>query len=408
MDSGQQTGSQIPRLIWIIGTPIVFCIGIVGNVITITVLSKKNQKKSSTTVFLTVLAITDLLVMTISLPRWWLIYMFGIDVRHLSNGMCKFHWFLTYFDSAVSISILVAVTIERVISTVKPFKMKTFCTVKSAVIISGAIVIAMVLTYGHVLYGLELFHKEIPNRSNGNTNNDAETLTVNENVITNLTETTSNRQDSDINRNCSMFNLKKTSNCSTQQLLVENATFSEEGTGVSTHLIKMCWFKNPNYGKFYSGAFQIMNILLYNVIPETIFLVSGIIIVRKLTTSRKRVAPEGPRRTRNQQTINRADVQSKQITVSLLFVNVVFFICTTPIFIFLLGRSVWIDTENGMTETQEIIWAIFNLLFYTNHAVNFILYFLSGARFRQQVMDTLHCRKSTIIDITSRSQVSSV
>ena len=392
MDSGQQNGSNISGMIWTVGTPLVFFVGIVGNIFTIIVLTINRQNRSSTSVYLTVLATADLLVMTISLPRWWLIYTFGVDIRHLSNGLCKLQWFMTYFDSTLSISILATVTIERVISTVKPYQMKKMCTVTSALTISGIIVAVALLINSHVLFGFTLFETDISNNS---------TRADDTHLVTGNTSDMEQQY-----RNCTTSGQTVISNCTTQ--ITNNDTLLNEGKGLAVTLVKICWLQNPNYMKFYNKPFQVITILLLNVIPEFIFLVGGIIIVRKLATVQRRVGVEQLGPDRNQQNI-RADRHSRQITLTLLLVNIVFFICTTPVLIFLVNRSAWVDSERGMTETQEILWAVFNLMFYTNHAVNFILYFLSGKRFRKQVIAVLKCKKTADRHtVTSRSQASTV
>ena len=38
----------------------------------------------------------------------------------------------------------------------------------------------------------------------------------------------------------------------------------------------------------------------------------------------------------------------------------------------------------------QVIWAVVNILMYTNNAVNFILYSLSGSRFRAELKDMWH------------------
>jgi flagellar basal body-associated protein FliL len=307
---------------------------------------------------------------------------------------------MTYFDSALSVSILVAVTIERIISTVKPYQMKKLCTVASATTISGIIIVVMLLMHSHVLYGFSLFHTEISITNNNNNSSNGTNAT---DMTANLTENTSFTETNQ--RNCNISGVNEISNCSRQAAL--NSTVLNEDKEFRTQLVKICWLQNPGYVKFYNSSFQIVTILLLNVIPECIFLVGGIIIVRKLMTVRRRVASNQMESNGNQHN-NQADSNSRQITVTLLLVNIVFVICTMPVLIFLVKRSDWVDEKKGMTETQEIIWAIFNLMFYTNHAVNFILYFLSGKKFRKQVIAVFRCRNQSSENFATRTQVTSV
>lgn len=364
MDSNLKKGSSIARMIWLVGSPVVFTIGVFGNIMTIIVLTHKSQKKSSTTVFLTFLAMADLVVMIVTLPRWWLIYLFGLDIRHLGNGLCKIHWFIGYTNSTLSNGILSAVTIERVLSTIIPHKTRSLCSVKIALVISGIILVVYLFFFLHVLIEFSLFDVKLSLHNNLTENLYA---SFNANLFNNFTD--SFGQGTDVTG----LALNNT----------ENDWDMKETNGTITKTIKMCWFQDKNYQAFYSGPFQVLNNLTYFAIPEIIFFIGGIIIVRKLRASRSRIAPT---QTGAQQKMSGRENHQRQITISLLLVNLVFVVCTTPVLIFMTGRSAWVDSKKGMTATQEIVWAVINMMFFTNHAVNFILYFLSGARFRKQVI----------------------
>lgn len=366
MDSNLKKGSNIARMIWLVGSPVVFTIGVFGNVMTILVLTHKSQKKSSTTVFLTVLAMTDLIVMIVTLPRWWLIYLFGLDIRHLGNGLCKFHWFIGYTNSTVSNGILSAVTIERVLSTIFPHKARSLCSVKIALVISGIIVILYLFYFSHILFEFSLFDVKLIQHTNNNLSDDFY-ASLNANLFNNSADSVGQRTD---------FTGLASNN-------TENDWNMKETNVTLIRIIKMCWFQDKSYQIFYSGPFAVLSNLTYFAIPEIIFFIGGIIIVRKLRASRSRIAPT---QTGAQQKMSGRENHQRQITISLLLVNFVFVVCTTPVLIFMTGRSAWVDSEKGMTETQEIIWAVINMMFFTNHAINFILYFLSGAKFRKQVI----------------------
>jgi hypothetical protein len=152
-------------------------------------------------------------------------------------------------------------------------------------------------------------------------------------------------------------------------------------------VISMCWFNDPEYGKFLQGAYQVLLILVYNVLTTVVILIATILIFRHLSSSSKlrNKTGSGAKQGRD---------HSVEVTRSLLFVNFVFITCATPVQIFLLGRSSWVNAKTGMTEAQEIIWAVLNMLFYFNHAVNFILYFICTARFRREVLEYLKLRRS--------------
>ncbi|XP_060566838.1 uncharacterized protein LOC132725679 [Ruditapes philippinarum] len=173
---------------------------------------------------------------------------------------------------------------------------------------------------------------------------------------------------------------------------IDNLATIQEST--KDRKIKVCWYDDINYGQYFSGIHQIMATVSYIIIPATIFFAGFIIIIKSLHESknwRKRMGTEFMR------TKRASDNHATQITVTLLFVNIVFIITTTPALIYLMGRSTWVDENLGMTEEQEIIWAIVNLMVYINHSINFILYFLSGQRFRRTVEWVTEARSVLVI-----------
>jgi hypothetical protein len=388
MDSNQQKGSDVARMIWIVGSPIIFAVGVFGNLMTIFVLTSKRVKTTSTTIFLTFIAVADLFMVTIMLPRWWLIYLFGFDIRHIHNIVCKVQFFANYFCGAYSSCLLAALTIERTICTVKPHRVKTICTLQVAVIVSIALALTLFAVHGHVLIGIKLSDVVI-----------VETSTARKKIIPhNLTVWLTNTSCESILHQIPDIEIDYIDDLMLETLC--NISFNPDIDNLATihestedRKIKVCWYDDINYGQYFSGIHQIMATVSYIIIPATIFFAGFIIIIKSLHESkkwRKRMGTEFMR------TKRASDNHATQITVTLLFVNIVFIITTTPALIYLMGRSTWVDEDLGMTEEQEIIWAIVNLMVYINHSINFILYFLSGQRFRRTVLETFRCTKSPI------------
>ncbi|XP_042233164.1 FMRFamide receptor-like isoform X2 [Homarus americanus] len=108
--------------------PMVLVVGVVGNAVTIVVLTRR-QMRSSTNNYLTALAISDLL---------YLVFIFSLSIRHHPGMSRPHHWFywhyfryalwLTDASSSTSIWLTVTFTIERYIAVCHPIKGKVFCT----------------------------------------------------------------------------------------------------------------------------------------------------------------------------------------------------------------------------------------------------------------------------------------
>ena len=71
----------------------------------------------------------------------------------------------------------------------------------------------------------------------------------------------------------------------------------------------------------------------------------------------------------------------------LICVSCVFLITTLPLSIFFLTRDIFLPLISVSNHAkQAVVYAALNLLYYTNNAMNFIMYFLTGARFRKSFM----------------------
>lgn len=146
-----------------------------------------------------------------------------------------------------------------------------------------------------------------------------------------------------------------------------------------------------SYADFFNYFYQWMDFFLYFFIPACMLGVGEVLILRTIFESRRL------RRTLTHRHLSNSSTHSSDktnyLTIMLLTVNAVFIICVTPIQIFLIGMPYWMDPVAGFSNNQQVTWAIVNLLMYLNHSVNFILYFLSGAKFRKKFFDLFRRQK---------------
>lgn len=74
-------------------------------------------------------------------------------------------------------------------------------------------------------------------------------------------------------------------------------------------------------------------------------------------------------------------------TAMLVGISVVFLVSTTPYVVYFLFVEHWMaDTSVARSARIYLVFAVTNLLYYTNNACNFILYCLTGSRFRQALV----------------------
>lgn len=128
MSTDDKNASDLIKKIF---TPILLCLGLVGNVISIVIFSRESMKKYTTFRYLTLLSILDLCVLYTGCGQILLDVYFRIDIRLINEFTCKMHSFLVYFFTHCSSMLLASMSIDRTIA-ISIKKGKTFSTPKTA------------------------------------------------------------------------------------------------------------------------------------------------------------------------------------------------------------------------------------------------------------------------------------
>ena len=131
-------------MMWKVIPPIIISIGTIGNILTMIVLLRQIKRLSSTAMFLLALAVSDTVILWCGPFRNWFNEMWEIDIRTLHDVSCKTQLLLTYVSKHMSSWLLVAVTMERVLSVIIPHRVKLLCTPTKAGIV---IVVITVLVF---------------------------------------------------------------------------------------------------------------------------------------------------------------------------------------------------------------------------------------------------------------------
>ncbi|XP_033751048.1 mu-type opioid receptor-like [Pecten maximus] len=292
--------------------PFMLVFGTFGNIFSIYILTRKNIRQSTCTVYLVVLACSDLVVLYTGLLRTWISATFQNDIRTHTSGICKFHTWLVYVSLDFSAWILVAVTAERVALVWFPHKAKVKCTKKSAAFVITPIFVFLMLINSHILYGMDRIVKV---------------------------------------------------------------------DGNSTSI--KCDFVSENYRYFFEELWPWVDFTIFCGLPFCFLVLGNILIITKVFASqratKRQVAPHDPNG-RTQRS------QMSSMSVMLFCLNCVFLLCTTPVSIYLIGYVQW---ARGATEATKanlsLIWTLVNVLMYANNTFNFLLYCMSGSRFRAEV-----------------------
>lgn len=91
--------------------------------------------------YLTVLSCADIIVLNTGLLKNWVLYTFNIDIRELSDVMCRYNLWTIYTALDLSAWMLVAVTVELVGFVYYPTKFKTICSKCTAICVVFVIIV---------------------------------------------------------------------------------------------------------------------------------------------------------------------------------------------------------------------------------------------------------------------------
>ncbi|KAK7497907.1 hypothetical protein BaRGS_00010778 [Batillaria attramentaria] len=144
-----------------------------------------------------------------------------------------------------------------------------------------------------------------------------------------------------------------------------------------------------NYEDFWDNVWPWVDMSLFSLLPSFMLLVSNVALLRSLRRSASRFASCGT----STATEGRKRVASS-MTVTLVIVSFTFLLFTFPINVSIIlwhltGEAIEDDAE--LTAKMDLAWAVTNILWYANSAVNFFLYCLSGSKFREDFLKLLTC-----------------
>ena len=147
---------QLATTLWKVGAPIIIVMGTLFNILTIIVLLRKRMRSSSSSRYLIVLAVCDILSLNIGLWRHYIKEVMKVDIRNFSDAGCKIHVFLLYFFTHLSGWVLIFLAVERFIAVWFPFKVKVFCSPKKGTAALVAIGISLLAINAHFFWTMGL------------------------------------------------------------------------------------------------------------------------------------------------------------------------------------------------------------------------------------------------------------
>ena len=287
--------------------PLLIVLGLLGNTFTIIVMRSKRFQHSSTGVYLTALALSDLaFLLMFPFVKGAFMDLFNGDIRSLSVTGCRL-FFLMYRGTKISSSwYVVLVGIERFLVVWFPLKAKTLSNKRIALIATTVVTTAIF-------------------------------------------------------------------------------TFEASRTGNTNIIDGVClpFFKTPETEKLQT-AFVATSTTIYSLIPTAILITVTPLTVWKLVQQQKR---------RQELTNNAGNDETLHVTVMLLSVTIAYLALVTVISMthavaFFMGKVLLFSKDPSIIMFLEIAQIMEQL----NYVINFFLYVISNAAFRNHVIYMLKCQ----------------
>ena len=362
IDKFEYTNLIAEQYVWTT-IPILFLIlGTLSNIMSILVFMRQEMRKYSSFVYFGILNIINLALIYVTILRVILEFNFKIDIRSINVFTCKIHVFLTYFLGHLSSLMICTISIDRVISVVFLNKAKVLCTPKIATISIMCLLFFSFLVSSHFLF-LESAHTD-------------------ENNATNLS-------------------LSK--------------IYCEPPDGTL-------------YYKFIDNAWKIIDLLVFAIIPFIIMSICSVCIIVRVARQSEKVKTHSRREisyllrntqkseeTRSEERVRKSlkikikteskfSSRTRNLALMLIPVNILFLIFLSPVVMTMYFYK--------NLSRDKLTVAIIELLATCNYTFNFIIYFLTSSKFREELYKLLHevsiflCKKSNQIrrGTTNRSR----
>ena len=335
----------IVKILISIAAPILFFVGMIGNILIIVVIRRGALPSIATTLSFTYLAVVDMIVLVFGLMELWLSH-YKIDIRILNHTFCAIHTWFIYVGVSLSSWALVFITIQRTISIYFPLKNVTIATKSNTVIGLSVMTILICGLNMHMLWTLGL------------TTGPPDTI---------LTDNYSN------------------SSTAATSLTTGTRSYGKITTVAITSLVAPYCFVLPEHYAFFVGVWTWVDFVVACLVPTVILAIGNLLIICRLTTATRK---------RQEMSQNQDDNDKKHnIPIMLISITILFFVCTIPITVILIGNTEWFDLKNpSEAAIQHLVILVANLMQYANNAANFILYCLTSNEFRKKMYELI-CRR---------------
>ena len=360
--------------------PAVISVGMVGNMLCFFTLIFSSLRYTSTCVYMAAISVLDSVILALDLCVLVRGYVGQTRFYFSNDWTCGFHNFLFYFSIHFDVLILLAMTVDRFVVVKFPLKAQSVCTPKSALkavaavgLFSFALNCHIFITRGMEESGdpkdpltcwytdpdVDFFMTKVYTWIDASIYSFIPFLSL---AVLNFLIIRQVRTSRRFSKKFTQRPGRGKGNKETSISETEQNTPSNEQT--------------PTDNQSSGSSIESNQASRENLNSS----------VSTITLSRQSDAPPGSQNMKSRSKSMTRRTGNSNITVMLLMVTFTFLLLSSPVVIFLLyKRYYWLPTTNAEKARARLVHAFVDNLMYTNHAINFLLYCISGRRFRWEL-----------------------
>lgn len=137
-------------------SPVIFTVGIIGNVLSVAILTRRPFRREATYAYLTAVSAADSFLLVFGLLRQWLSELTGHDPTVFADWTCKTIMVFNYTFSVYSVWLIVAVAVERYLAVSRPLSVAARCTRQRTVPVIILLFVAALAFNIHFAWTLEV------------------------------------------------------------------------------------------------------------------------------------------------------------------------------------------------------------------------------------------------------------
>ncbi|CAH1801473.1 unnamed protein product [Owenia fusiformis] len=137
--------------------PLCLILGVSGNILNIIILRRSlSSSKSSMSIIMICLAVSDIVILIVCTPRYIIYYLFNDDYITHATVLCRIWKFINYTFSDLSCWLVMVIAFERSIAVGWPHKVNIWCSKPKTCLVIGSVVIFLSCVNSHFLMCYEV------------------------------------------------------------------------------------------------------------------------------------------------------------------------------------------------------------------------------------------------------------